>query len=146
LGVPETECRQLHRLGVTAATLQPWTESGIGTAFDWRLVTQSRLSLEQARRWRGAGLDGRFAAAATCLGADLDQVRDLVSDYVEGTAHRADLDDAWTDLAAGDAAFGGDPAMIFPGRSEGTPPRGAARRPTGTLGGPVLLATTARYR
>jgi hypothetical protein len=41
--------------------------------------------LDQARRWTAAGLDARFAAAGTALGADLAQVRDLVADYLDGT-------------------------------------------------------------
>jgi hypothetical protein len=109
LGVPETDCRQLHRLAVTAPTLQPWTKVGIRTALGWQLVTQARLSLDQARRWKAAGLDGRFAAAAITLGADLTQVRDLVADYLAGTNHRADIDDAWTDLAIGNTTFATHP-------------------------------------
>jgi hypothetical protein len=83
---------------VSVERFQPWTDLGVRTVFHWRLVTDAALTPDDARRWATAGLDARFAAAATGLGADLRQVRDLVQDYLQGTGGLAHLDDAWIDL------------------------------------------------
>jgi DNA-binding SARP family transcriptional activator len=99
LGVPAYDCHPLHRAGVTAEAIRPWAEHGITNAFTWQLVNQAALTLDQAKQWTAVGLDARFAAAALPIGATLDQVRDLVRDYFEVTGHRADLDNAWLDLA-----------------------------------------------
>jgi hypothetical protein len=84
---------------VTTQELAPWTGYGITTAQGWQLVTDAGLSLAQARQWAQAGLDARFAATAISIGATLDQVADLVTDYRHGTGGTAGLNDAWCDLA-----------------------------------------------